>query len=97
LNEPTRGRVLASAQCTEFSYNEIKEITSGFGRQIGRGGFGPVFYGRLQNGLEVAVKVLSETSKQGDKEFCTEVNMIALIDQGFLFSYINNEKNCDKK
>eukprot|EP00253_Pinus_taeda_P005345 PITA_05345 len=73
LKEATEGHDLPSPQCRKFSYNEVKEITSGFGRQIGRGGFGPVFYGRLQNGLELAVKVLSESSKQGDKEFSTEV------------------------
>lgn len=40
-----------------------------FSNQIGRGGYGPIFYGQLPNGEEVAVKVLSENSKQGAKEF----------------------------
>jgi hypothetical protein len=31
-----------------------------FGRKIGRGGFGRVFYGRIQDGMEVAFKVLKK-------------------------------------
>eukprot|EP00253_Pinus_taeda_P036096 PITA_36096 len=88
LKEATEGHDLPSPQCRKFSYNEVKEITSGFGRQIGRGGFGPVFYGRLQNGLELAVKVLSESSKQGDKEFSTEVTMLSKVHHKNLVPFV---------
>eukprot|EP00253_Pinus_taeda_P004712 PITA_04712 len=89
LKEPmARGHDLSSPQCRKFSYNEVKEITGGFGRQIGRGGFGPVFYGRLQNGLELAVKVLSESSKQGDKEFSTEVTMLSKVHHKNLVPFV---------
>eukprot|EP00253_Pinus_taeda_P017253 PITA_17253 len=83
-----RGHDLSSPQCRKFSYNEVKEITGGFGRQIGRRGFGPVFYGRLQNELELAVKVLSESSKQGDKEFSTEVTMLSKVHQKILVPFV---------
>eukprot|EP00253_Pinus_taeda_P007238 PITA_07238 len=89
LKEPmARGHDLSSPQCRKFSYNEVKEITRGFGRQIGRGGFGPVFYGRLQNVLELAVKVLSESSKQGDKEFSTEVTMLSKVHHKNLVPFV---------
>lgn len=87
-NERTMGCDFASPECRQFSYDEIKEITGGFGRQIGRGGFGPVFYGRLQNGLEVAVKVLSESSKQGNKEFSTEVTLLSRVHHKNLVSFV---------
>ncbi|XP_057862712.1 putative leucine-rich repeat receptor-like protein kinase At2g19210 [Cryptomeria japonica] len=63
----------------KYSYKEVKEMTEKFSRQIGKGGFGPVFYGCLKNGQEVAVKVCSETSKQGSREFTTEVALLSRV------------------
>ena len=57
----------------EFSYRELKYITSNFSQEIGKGGFGPVFFGYLENGNAVAVKVHSDSSSQGGKEFLAEV------------------------
>jgi hypothetical protein len=53
----------------EFSYRELKHITNNFNQEIGKGGFGAVFLGYLGNGNPVAVKVRSESSSQGGKEF----------------------------
>ena len=53
----------------EFSYRELKHITNNFSQEIGKGGFGAVFLGYLENGNPVAVKVRSESSSQGSKEF----------------------------
>lgn len=47
-------------------------ITNNFEKIIGRGGFGTVYHGYL-NDTQVAVKMLSETSAQGYKEFQAEV------------------------
>jgi hypothetical protein len=44
-----------------------------FKTQIGKGGFGPVFYGKLVDGQEVAIKVLESKSHQGSTEFFNEV------------------------
>lgn len=57
----------------QFSFSEIVSITRNFERTIGRGGFGIVYYGRLNDGREVAVKMLSNSS-QGTKEFHAEVS-----------------------
>ncbi|KAF8012171.1 hypothetical protein BT93_I0334 [Corymbia citriodora subsp. variegata] len=55
-----------------FKYGEVSKITRNFGQVIGEGGFGKVYLGTLDNGAIVAVKMLSESSKQGYKEFQAE-------------------------
>ncbi|KAF7847462.1 hypothetical protein BT93_L2944 [Corymbia citriodora subsp. variegata] len=59
-----------------FTSTEITRITDNFRTVIGEGGFGKVYLGRLGNGTQVAVKMLSRLSKQGYKEFHTEVQNI---------------------
>ncbi|KAI5062660.1 hypothetical protein GOP47_0023199 [Adiantum capillus-veneris] len=63
---------------SRYTYNELEQITSGFERQLGRGGFGPVYAGLLQNGTKVAVKKL-ESVMQGNKEFKAEVAIMGGI------------------
>lgn len=55
-----------------FTYSEVKEMTNNFQVVLGKGGFGVVCHGYL-NSEQVAVKVLSQSSTQGYKEFKTEV------------------------
>ncbi|XP_076921298.1 G-type lectin S-receptor-like serine/threonine-protein kinase At4g27290, partial [Bidens hawaiensis] len=64
-----------------FSLNKIAKATDNFSinNKIGEGGFGPVYKGVLENGQEVAIKRLSETSKQGLDEFKNEVICIAKL------------------
>lgn len=57
----------------DFSHAEIVEITNNFGKVLGTGGSGKVYYGQLKNGNEVAVKVLKDSLVQGTKEFVSEV------------------------
>ncbi|MCO5597898.1 hypothetical protein L7F22_051983 [Adiantum nelumboides] len=64
---------------TCFSYNEVKSITNNFKKQLGVGGFGPVYYGELPNDCPVAVKVLAAASHQGEREFLNEVNLLSRI------------------
>ncbi|XP_028800711.1 G-type lectin S-receptor-like serine/threonine-protein kinase At4g27290 [Neltuma alba] len=45
--------------------------------KIGEGGFGPVYWGKLVNGQEIAVKRLSKSSGQGITEFKNEVKLVA--------------------
>jgi len=56
-----------------YSRAEVDVATNHLNRELGRGGFGPVYYGVLPDGQEVAVKVADKSSKQGEKEFFNEV------------------------
>ncbi|KAK9085187.1 hypothetical protein Sjap_025598 [Stephania japonica] len=64
-----------------FTYNELRSATNNFHpiNKIGRGGFGTVYKGILRNGRQVAIKALSAGSKQGVKEFLTEIDMISNV------------------
>lgn len=63
-----------TAHC--FSVNEIVQATKDFERKIGSGGFGVVYYGKLNDGKEIAVKVLTSNSFQGRREFANEVILV---------------------
>ncbi|KAF2301071.1 hypothetical protein GH714_019884 [Hevea brasiliensis] len=62
----------------QFTYPEVLEITNNFGRALGRGGFGTVYHGYLDD-IEVAVKTLSPSSVQGYKEFQAEVKLLLRV------------------
>ncbi|XP_020249927.1 probable LRR receptor-like serine/threonine-protein kinase At1g53440 isoform X2 [Asparagus officinalis] len=64
-----------------FSLKQIKASTNNFdpANKIGEGGFGPVYKGVLPDGSEIAVKQLSSKSKQGNREFITEIGMISAL------------------
>ncbi|KAL4554618.1 hypothetical protein LXL04_037215 [Taraxacum kok-saghyz] len=65
-----------------YSYKELKCATDDFSpaNKIGEGGFGPVYRGKLRHGKDAAIKVLSADSKQGAKEFLTEIKVICDIE-----------------
>ncbi|KAJ4815992.1 Leucine-rich repeat transmembrane protein kinase [Rhynchospora pubera] len=65
-----------------FSYNELRKATDGFSisNKIGEGGFGSVYKGKIKDGTTVAVKVLSSESRQGVREFLTELTVISDIE-----------------
>jgi len=63
-----------AAHC--FSLAEIETATNNFEKRIGSGGFGIVYYGKLKEGKEIAVKVLRNNSYQGKREFSNEVTCI---------------------
>jgi len=48
-------------------------MTNNFQRALGEGGFGVVYHGYLNGSEQVAVKLLSQSSVQGYKEFKAEV------------------------
>ncbi|KAI4374651.1 hypothetical protein MLD38_012620 [Melastoma candidum] len=64
-----------------FSYKELRLATDDFcdANKIGEGGFGDVFKGQLKGGQGAAIKVLSAQSRQGVKEFLTEIKVISEI------------------
>ncbi|KAJ4850789.1 hypothetical protein Tsubulata_050470 [Turnera subulata] len=63
-----------------FSFKRILDATNNFSEEnkLGRGGFGPVYKGILEN-QEVAIKRLSKKSGQGTREFMNEIKLIAKL------------------
>ncbi|KFK37484.1 hypothetical protein AALP_AA4G263400 [Arabis alpina] len=55
-----------------MDFGLVLKATNNFSNEIGEGGFGKVYKGKLHDGQEIAVKKLSEMSKQGSEEFYTE-------------------------
>ncbi|TMX00623.1 hypothetical protein EJD97_000441, partial [Solanum chilense] len=65
-----------------YSYRELKKGTRGFKESelLGRGGFGKVYKGVLRNSKgEIAVKRISHESKQGLREFVSEIASIGRL------------------
>ncbi|CAA2985198.1 serine threonine- kinase isoform X1 [Olea europaea subsp. europaea] len=79
--EETGGQTVSNSNFSVFSYNQIKTATQGFRQKIGEGGFGSVYKGRLQDGIFVAVKVLSVEleSMRGEREFISEIAALSDI------------------
>ncbi|XP_014512822.1 LEAF RUST 10 DISEASE-RESISTANCE LOCUS RECEPTOR-LIKE PROTEIN KINASE-like 2.5 [Vigna radiata var. radiata] len=59
-----------------FSYLEVKKMTNSFRNKLGQGGFGSVYKGKLHDGSDVAVKILT-VSKGNGEEFINEVVSIS--------------------
>ncbi|XP_047045454.1 putative leucine-rich repeat receptor-like protein kinase At2g19210 [Lolium rigidum] len=84
----SNGHTSLQIENRRFTYHELEAITNGFQRVIGRGGFGNVYDGFLEDGTQVAVKLRSESSQQGVQEFLTEAQTLAKIHHKNLVSLI---------
>ncbi|KAJ4714595.1 putative Kinase [Melia azedarach] len=65
-----------------FTYRDLSRATNSFaeGGKLGEGGFGGVYKGLLNNqNTEIAVKRVSRGSKQGKKEYISEVRIISRL------------------
>ncbi|PPS16944.1 hypothetical protein GOBAR_AA03634 [Gossypium barbadense] len=74
-NNKTHGESL------QFGFNAVRVATDNFSdaNLLGRGGFGSVYKGQLEDRRKVAIKRLSESSGQGEQEFKNEVMLLAKL------------------
>ncbi|KAI3832378.1 hypothetical protein MKX03_030930 [Papaver bracteatum] len=84
LREKTPDSSFLRSSLRSFTYQELEEATNGFKDELGRGAFGIVYKGLIEEQemdsiCSVAVKRLDKVLQEGEKEFKTEVNAIGRI------------------
>nr|XP_043627868.1 probable LRR receptor-like serine/threonine-protein kinase At4g29180 [Erigeron canadensis] len=94
-NSNEEGRALESNN-RQFTYAEVANMTNNFQTAIGKGGFGTVYLGRLKNGSQVAVKLLSASSSQGYKEFQNEAELLMRVHHRNLASFVGYSHDNNK-
>ncbi|XP_030939533.1 G-type lectin S-receptor-like serine/threonine-protein kinase At1g11410 [Quercus lobata] len=83
-DSPSRREFDGSKRNSSFPVFDLRTIiaaTDNFSaaNELGKGGFGSVYKGLLQNRMEIAIKRLSKYSGQGVEEFKNEVALIAKL------------------
>ncbi|KAL2241608.1 UNVERIFIED_CONTAM: Calcium/calmodulin-regulated receptor-like kinase 2 [Sesamum indicum] len=78
-NNHSKDRLASVSGILRYSYKDIQKGTENFTTILGQGSFGPVYKAKMPAGEVVAVKVLASNSKQGEKEFQTEVSLLARL------------------
>ncbi|PIN00388.1 Serine/threonine protein kinase [Handroanthus impetiginosus] len=74
-----KANVVSASGIPEYSYKDLQKATYNFTTLIGQGAYGPVYKAQMSTGETVAVKMLSTDSKQGEKEFQTEVMLLGRL------------------
>ncbi|XP_021834226.1 putative leucine-rich repeat receptor-like protein kinase At2g19210 [Prunus avium] len=71
----------------QFTYSEIIKITNNFKRILGKGGFGNVYHGYIDD-TQLAIKMLSPSSVQGFRQFLAEVDLLLRVHHKNLTSLV---------
>ncbi|TMX04350.1 hypothetical protein EJD97_009541 [Solanum chilense] len=81
INQPENsiGALLQGTDVIAYDSSDLAAATNNFSlsNKIGHGGFGDVYKGVLENGIEIAVKKQDVALRQGVEEFENEVKLIA--------------------
>nr|WGU43391.1 calcium/calmodulin-regulated receptor-like kinase 2 isoform X2 [Nardostachys jatamansi] len=72
-------RIVSGSGLPRYSYKDIQKATQNFTTVLGQGSFGPVYKATMPAGGVVAIKALASDSKQGEKEFQTEVSLLGRL------------------
>eukprot|EP00252_Welwitschia_mirabilis_P012464 TRINITY_DN2753_c0_g1_i1.p1 TRINITY_DN2753_c0_g1~~TRINITY_DN2753_c0_g1_i1.p1 ORF type:complete len:425 (-),score=89.32 TRINITY_DN2753_c0_g1_i1:91-1365(-) len=71
--------VPSSSGISRYSYKDLQKATHNFTTILGQGAFGPVYKAVMPTGEAVAVKVLATNSRQGEREFQTEISLLGRL------------------
>ncbi|GFP86374.1 probable leucine-rich repeat receptor-like serine/threonine-protein kinase at5g15730 [Phtheirospermum japonicum] len=74
-----KANVISASGILEYPYKDLQKATYNFTTLIGQGAYGSVYKAQMSTGEIVAVKVLATDSKQGEKEFQTEVMLLGRL------------------
>ncbi|KAI5330963.1 hypothetical protein L3X38_021089 [Prunus dulcis] len=81
LEQDENSEDVSLVESLQYDFETIRSATDDFSdaNKLGQGGFGAVYKGTLANGTYIAVKRLSKNSEQGEREFKTEVTLVAQL------------------
>ncbi|KAI5063171.1 hypothetical protein GOP47_0021718 [Adiantum capillus-veneris] len=74
-----KSAVLSNSGLPSYPYRDLQKATNNFTSKLGEGAFGPVYKAIMPQGGTFAIKVLSSESKQGEREFLTEVALLGRL------------------
>ncbi|ESW24722.1 hypothetical protein PHAVU_004G154500 [Phaseolus vulgaris] len=82
-----------------FHHAELEEATNNFGTCLGKGGYGSVYYGKLKDGLEVAIKCFHDENETEEtiKQFMKESEILGLLHHQNLVSLYGRTSRHRKK
>ncbi|EOA15759.1 hypothetical protein CARUB_v10006837mg [Capsella rubella] len=90
------GSLLPSGK-RRFTYNELSSITNNFSKVIGKGGFGIVYLGSLEDGTKIAVKMINDalgkpketsSSSRASNQFQVEAELLLTVHHRNLSSFV---------
>ncbi|XP_042402059.1 calcium/calmodulin-regulated receptor-like kinase 1 isoform X2 [Zingiber officinale] len=79
VEESRRRNPVSFSGVLKYLYKDLQKATRNFTTLIGQGAFGPVYTAQMATGEIVAVKVLASNSKQGEREFQSEVLLLGRL------------------
>uniref|UniRef100_A0A0D9W509 Protein kinase domain-containing protein n=1 Tax=Leersia perrieri TaxID=77586 RepID=A0A0D9W509_9ORYZ len=86
-----KGQEGTSTIFDRFSYKQVKKATRNFGTVLGGGEKGTIFKGKLSDGSVVAIRRIESLSKQGQLEFCKEMELLGRLHHRHLvYEYMEN-------
>nr|CAB3471157.1 unnamed protein product [Digitaria exilis] len=94
-DDPSNDEFTGSENIIRYNYKELVRATSNFDKanKIGEGGYGPVYKGTLRDGTDIAVKVLSLHSRQGQVTRKADVYSYGVL----LIEIVSGRCNTDTK
>ncbi|AES72102.1 putative protein kinase RLK-Pelle-LRR-I-1 family [Medicago truncatula] len=73
------GNLMDEGTAYYITLSDLKVATNNFSKKIGKGSFGSVYYGKMKDGKEIAVKTMTDPSSHGNHQFVTEVALLSRI------------------